>query len=314
MKSKKTILISAAGGSFFPYVFDLLKSKYEIIAIDSDPEIKKIYPHRTIITSPPILGEDFITFVKDLIEKFSVSYYIPIIDEEIMIAHKIGKLFQNLEVIAPNEKFTKLCLNKLKLMAELKKKKISLIPSYIAQAVTAESTVFPIFVKPISGRGSRGARKIKSSEELKAYFLLENYEPNEIMVQDFVNGVEYTVSVTVNNKNQIIAIVPKRIIQKKGITQKAVTEKSSVIDVLCRKIVKNFRPMGPFNVQLILNSTGAHVFEINPRFSTTSLLTCEAGVNEFDKCIELLNKKRVKEMGFREGVHIFRRWESQFYE
>ena len=78
-------------------------------------------------------------------------------------------------------------------------------------------------------------------------------------------------------------------------------------------IVEQLKPRSPFNVQLKVTSKGVQVFEINPRFSTTSILSMEAGVNEFDLAIEAFDKEDFSFKGsFKERVFLFRRWESIF--
>jgi len=56
------------------------------------------------------------------------------------------------------------------------------------------------------------------------------------------------------------------------------------------------------------------IFEINPRISGTSILTTEAGINEIDMMIQYWDADSTPFVQPREGVHMYRRWESIFYE
>ena len=70
--------------------------------------------------------------------------------------------------------------------------------------------------------------------------------------------------------------------------------------------------MGSFNVQLKEYNGKIFVFEINPRFSTTLVLSIESGINEIDLNILFYNKKNVEYIrNFKETI-LVRRWENIF--
>lgn len=310
---KKNVLISGAGGSPFPYIFRALERKYNLFLIDANPIIKYIYPDRRIFVVPFANDRKYSQAMERMINKYQISYYIPLIDNEVLIANTLSKKYKHLKVIAPNLGFSSLCLDKYRLSKQLSELEISEIKTWNGNEFKNE--IYPVFVKPKIGTGSRGGYKIDSQEQLKAYYQLVPYKPHEVIIQEYIDGEEYTVSVVANHQNQLIAIVPKRIIVKKGITIHAITEKNSLIEVACRKIVDILRPTGPFNVQLRILNEKVKIFEINPRFSTTSILTCEAGVNEFELCMNNYDSKSVKYIdNWKQGLHLFRRWESCFYE
>ena len=308
----KNVLISAAGGSFFPYVYDSLRARYNIFLTDQNKQLLQIHPGLPLVVLPPIQHPTFEAQLRDTIVRHQIDYYIPLIDEELCIAQAMAKGMPSLKVIAPRTDFIQTCLDKNRLMEKLEALDISVIPSTIATTYDG-SGPYPLFLKPNSGRGSRGALRVASRAQYDAYFVLHPYKKSEVLVQEYLEGVEYTVSVTVNSLNKIIAIVPKKVISKKGITQHAITQKNPSIDAVCSKIVTLMEPCGPFNVQLMKTSEGIQIFEINPRFSTTSLLTCEAGANEFHLCIQNYDRPNVERVDFTEGVGIWRRWESVFY-
>ena len=96
------------------------------------------------------------------------------------------------------------------------------------------------------------------------------------------------MSVVVWRDGIVRAVVPKEIIDKRGITRLAVTRKNDAIDRLCRNIQERLRADGPFNVQLRLDANGTPLpFEINPRFSTTVTLTQAAGVDELGSLVDM---------------------------
>lgn len=310
---KKTVLISAAGGSFFPYVIKLLGSNYRLILTDTSEAVKHLYLDQVVLKVAKPDSMEFETEVKKIITDYQVDYYIPLIDQEISRVLAIAREIKSLKVISPRLEFVQICLDKYRLMKELSGRRISIVDTRLGD--DRRELKFPIFVKPIVSTGSRGARKIDNRDQLEAYFQLEGCKRENVLIQEYLRGEEYTVSVTVNNLNKLIAIVPKKIILKKGITQHAVTRRNQEITRVCRKIVDQFHPAGPFNVQLMLIGDEVKIFEINPRFSTTSVLTCEAGINEFALCIESYDREDVAFIdSFREDLFLYRRWKSCFYE
>ena len=314
MTTKKRVLMSGAGGSLFPYLFNSLEKKYFIVGIDSNKMVKKTYPNQEILTVPLVLDKAYEETVKGIMEKYRLEYYIPGIDEEIIKAYKIVAGCKGAKLISPQKGFVEFCLDKFALAKELAKQEISNVETFLAKDYDQQLD-FPVFVKPRTSRGSRGIRKIANKEQLEAYFHLENYTKEEVVVQEYLDGVEYTVSVVVNNLNKLMAIVPKKVITKRGITQCAVTEKNSAIEKTCRMIVEKLNPCGSFNVQLTVTKKGVQIFEINPRFSTTSILTVEAGINEFDLVMEYFDKEKAPYLdSFKEDLFLFRRWDSVFYK
>lgn len=308
------LLISGLGGSLFPYLHESLASEFEIHYIDADPQLKLLYPDLNFHVSPLILEDSYWLLIKELIEKFKIDFYIPLIDEEIVDAKRNIDGFLNVKVVSPTPKFSELCLNKFALMQALKEANISEVTSYTGDHYNSELG-FPIFIKPISGRGSRGIMKIDNKDQLTAYYKLEGYTPSEILIQPLLTGIEYTVGALTNNRNHLLSISSKRIIKKKGITQIAITENNHKIDRIIEKIVEEFVPCGPFNVQLILTPDGEiKIFEINPRFSTTTIMEVEGGIDPVRAYLEYFDKDyRDSFKSPVENIYLHRRWENIFY-
>ena len=76
------------------------------------------------------------------------------------------------------------------------------------------------------------------------------------------------------------------------------------------------KPCGPYNVQLFLDKNDeVKIFEINPRFSTTSIMSYEGGVNEIDLFLTYYNSSYKQEI-VRPKANLFlrRSWKNNFYE
>lgn len=312
---KKKLLISGLGGSLFPYLHDQLKSNYELYYVDNNPNLKKIYPDFNFFHAPKVSDRSYSEFISSIIKQHKIDVYIPLIDEEILKSHEITKQFPELFHFTPRFDFSQLCLNKYDLMIDLKQKNISSIESNTGENFHWKNQS-SVFVKPIYGRGSRGIRLINSPEELAAYYILEKISPKNLLIQENVQGTEYTIGLLTNKKNQILAITPKKVISKKGITIEAVIANDQDIFDLCERISTHYSPQGAINIQLYRNEKNElKIFEINPRFSTTSIMSFASGLDEISLLLDNWDKDFTQKPKIaKSGLRLIRRWENLFYE
>ena len=99
-----------------------------------------------------------------------------------------------------------------------------------------------------------------------------------------MSGQEYTVQIINHKDYKKTLVVPLKVILKKGVTLTAEIDfDESVMDV-CKKNAKNFKEKNIFNIQLIksYNDNSIHIFEINPRFSTTTCVLPCIGIDPFN--------------------------------
>ena len=299
---KENILFTCAGGAGTLYLAQSLQNDFHVFLADGNEHIAARYmgfPFRKI---PFGSNPSYANSMRDLIAEWHIDYVIPQADEEILPCVALSEE-GIVRCVAPNRSLVELCLHKKNLMCVLHEKKISSLLPF-----EKESDVqYPAIAKPVYGRGSRQVHRLDHPTQLSGYLQLYEKGFSDVLVQPYIDGDEYTVSVVVNNINQIIGIVPKRIIEKRGITRVAVSECSDSIIRVCRHIVDSLHPCGPFNVQLTIRDGVCFIFEINPRLSTTAVLTDRAFGNEvalyiqyFD-CVDLSSLPVCKG-----GVNLFR--------
>lgn len=307
---KKNLLITCAGGSGPIYLAKNLSSRFGIFLVDATDQnagAKFGFPFKIVPfgNQPSYQG-----IIKSLIKKWKLDVAVPGAEEELIPFQKIGSESGRLMVVMPNNPgFVELCLNKSRLMEILDDTGISSLLPY----KNKKDVRYPAFAKPNNGRGSRETHVIRNLKELNGYLDLYSRKFSQVLFQEYIKGTEYTVSVIVNNLNKIIGIVPKKIINKRGITRAAVSVRSPMIDQVCKKIVKELEPCGPFNVQLKIFNNKIHIFEINPRLSTTSVLTDKAFGNEIDLFVKYYDKQEIKNPpALKENIYLYRYEENLF--
>ncbi len=257
--------------------------KYRIVLCDSDRWAAGLQFADAFYVVPLAADKRFLKAIKHIIRKEQVDIFIPLIDEEILRCYELKDTFPKLLILLPKYNFAKIALDKWLMIKEFEKHGLPCPKTYLLSENLTRNFKFPLIFKPRIGRGSRNVIKIYSRRELEAYKIISGLREDQILLQEEIPGREFTVSVVVNNMGKVLAVVPKEVIYKKGITIVAVTRECRSIQNLCLNIQKKLNPCGPFNVQLILKKNGIpKVFEINPRYSTTIALTMAAGVNEID--------------------------------
>lgn len=306
----KNVLITGAGGSSSIYLAEKLAKHYHIVLADADPNCAGLHAGYQSVVIPLANNPNFISQMVKIIHDLRIDFAVPCVDEEQERFWQIKSLCPKLKLVQPNLAFIQLALNKKKLMKKLHNLQISEIETY-----RMNNLKFPLVAKPIHGRGSRGFAVISTKSQLSGYLKFYQVKAKDILLQKYIPGDEYTVSVIVNNKNQLIGIVPKKIIVKRGITRISVSEHNQAINNVCIKIVNLLKPAGIINVQLKYFNNQVYVFEINPRLSTTTVHTDHVYGNEIKLFIDNYDKEVIHpNLNFKENIVMARYESCIFYE
>ncbi len=281
----RTLLLTGAGGAALPGLIRHLRAKgFRVLAADMDPHAVGLYLADAGFVIPGGLSATFVPAIRKIVRSEKVDVLLPLVDEELLASFALED--DGVKVILPRREFIATCLDKHALMKELAASGIPVPATRLASEGRA-GLGFPIIAKPRTGRGSRGVEILETEPELDGY-LAKLGSLESVILQELIEGPEFTVSVVVWRDGEVQAVVPKEIISKRGITRLAVTRRVASIEKLCVDIQRALRADGPFNVQLRLRGSGGPPlpFEINPRFSTSVSLTLAAGVDEVGSLIE----------------------------
>ena len=281
---RKTIFMTGGGGAGTIAAARFLKAtnKYKIVLGDMNKWAAGLSFADKFYILPAAGSSNFLDKVSTIIKKEKVDIFVPLVDMELLKSYKLKNLFPGLKILLPEHSFTKTVLDKWWMIRELKKNAIPCPNSFLYKSLPL-GLKYPLIAKPRVGCGSRNVMEVMSKKHLNSYKALTCLPPEKILVQEKIIGKEFTVSVVANSHGEVLTVVPKEVIQKRGITIIAVTRDNCEIQKICVDIQHKLKANGPFNVQLILGKDGVpKVFEINPRYSTTIALTMAAGINEID--------------------------------
>ena len=310
------ILFTGACGVFVKYLAESLPADWQkniFLADMNHNKLRKIKKYK-IIHIPKATDLNFTNKIAKVIKNNQIKIVVSVVDEELLKLSRLSKKLKFI-VIQPKYNFISFCLDKYQCGKKLYNEGINNYKTYLLNNYNNEFE-FPIILKPRHGRGSRGVYIVKNlkSFNLQKKKIIKLKKKNQYVVQKCFKGKEYTVSVVCNESNTDYNILPKRIILKKGVTRKAITEKNKFIISKCKKIIKKFKPSGPFNVQCIVYENNVEIFEINPRFSTSSTLSIAAGLSEVKLMIYSVLKKNInlKKINWKVNVKLTRTRRDKF--
>jgi carbamoyl-phosphate synthase large subunit len=251
------------------------------------------------------LEPEWLMAIKKLISKENIDFLFVGLDFEVPLFAKYKEEIEeefNCKVIVSSPQVVEICNDKWLTFLFLVEHGFAAPKSCLPADVQAfrASVPFPWIIKPRVGSTSNGLFRINSEEELD--FALSNC--NNAIIQEEIGNMsdEFTCGV-VSIRSEIISSIALRRTLKNGNTQMAIYKKNLEIDNYIRKIAKSLDSFGPINIQLRLTNEGPKVFEINPRFSGTTAVRAQFGLNEVELLIKHLSGEYdVPEPTLKEGV------------
>ncbi len=277
---KKKILITSINGPIAYELVKKLKNFFYVIGSDCQPNGlgKKICDEFYI--SPKGEDKNFLKFLNKIEPKVNQIFLYA--DEEIYNLSKNRYLMEKVtkKTLLSPHKTIKICNNKSVLRNHLKKF-INFPKNYNNK----------IIIKPRIGRGSKNQLILKDYN--KKYFNFFNYDKNFI-VEEFVNGAEFTVDCIFDYESKLIFALPRERIIKSNVSVVGRIKKSPKILSFINKIAKHLKFNGIINIQVIVDSKGKiFLTDINPRISGSIIFSIKSGFNPFRISNNLLNNKKV---------------------
>ena len=144
--------------------------------------------------------------------------------------------------------------------------------------------------KPVISEGGLDFRVINDNELVhpnisfsKAKLLIDNhYKEREIMLMEYLDGIEYSID-CLAYKGELLVAIPR-----KKIGWKRILENNSTLIEIAKRITRVFDFSYVFNIQVIYKNGVPMLLEVNPRMSGGLGTSCLSGVN-FPYCaLELL--------------------------
>lgn len=318
-----TVLITGCGGAAGQCILKALrnaKDELRLIGSDADPYAAVFHLENSGLSKAYRLpygdSQNYVSEVVALCRKENVDVIFPGTDGELM---KLAASRKDLEksgtkvIISPVESI-KICRDKWLTFNHFSEA-LPIVRSALDENGVESALSFtglPAVVKPRIGWGAKQVYKVRSAAE--AQILIK--EVSNPIVQTWLDGEEYTVDCLADRNGRVVCVVPRQRIKIfSGLSFEGVTVKNQKLIELGARIGAELPLYGPFNFQVKLVDGEPVIFEINPRFSGSGILTVRAGAN-----IPLLAVRETSgcqipsEVGFDEGIAFSRYFDEVVFK
>ncbi len=300
-KTKKSvnILILSAGRrveliSCFKRAKERLKIKGIIVAADASELAPALYFADVNEIVPRISDNDgYIRAICNICSNFRISLVVPTIDTELLLLSERRAEIEETgaKVLISDERVTRICRDKRNTQEFLEENGF-LVPHLLTdkELSNPKRLTYPLFIKPIDGSSSINAFQVHNEEELSLYLKLIERP----MVQEYIEGTEYTVDVFTDFDSNIITVVPRiRIATRSGEIAKGVIRKDREIIDDVKRLMEVLKPIGHITVQCKKTERGIEYIEINPRFGGGAPMSIMAGADSCENLYRLLTGEKL---------------------
>ncbi|MCM1174288.1 MAG: ATP-grasp domain-containing protein [Blautia sp.] len=263
-----------------------LGDRVKIVVTDNSPYAPALAFADVGYQVPLIHDEAYIPMILDICRREKIDAVTTLIDPEIGILARNREKFEALgvTVLAPYQETAELCFDKYKMAKYLEKNGIPTIKTFgsfaeFKDAYEKKMTGFPVFVKPRTGSGSVGARRIETYEMLEE----ATSEDESLIIQELMTGTDMDADVYVDTvSHRPAAIFSKRKISTTiGGANKTISFKDEKLFSFVKKALEAFSFNGPLDMDLFYQDGEYYLSEINPRFGGAYLHAYGAGVDFF---------------------------------
>lgn len=250
----------------------------KIISGDASKNAPALFFSDKYYRLPRVDTSNYIDEIINISNKENISLIVPTIDTELLVLSKNKKNIEQkttAKVLISNEEVIKICRDKINTQKYMEEKGFEM-PKMIEIDEVSVDTNFPLFIKPKSGSSSIGAYKINTIDELKSY----SSTIQAPILQEFVDGEEYTVDVFLDFDSKLVSVVPRlRVETREGEISKGKIVKDHEIINIITKLMNTLKPIGHITVQLIKSKSGIKFIEINPRFGGGAPMSIMSGAD-----------------------------------
>jgi carbamoyl-phosphate synthase large subunit len=264
------LLITDAGGACAVGVLKSLKSRKDvkITACDANPLASGLYLADKNYTIPTIYDTDFVDVMFSILKREKIDVIFPTGGIDLLWWSDNKDTFEDMGVtlMMSDYKSIQKCVDKL-LFYETCKDNFLLPKTY------TEFQGYTMFMKPVHGKGSVGARLITPHNQIPT--------DQPYLFQENLPGVEWTIDALCDMDGNPLSVIPrKRLEVKAGISTKGVIQLNKHIIAECTDMCRFLNLKGPICLQMKEDESGNPKFiEINPRLGGSTIFATHAGVN-----------------------------------
>ena len=251
------ILILSAGRrvelvNCFKAARDRLGIEGSVIAVDASNLAPALYFADVREQVPRIAENDnYVNSIIDICNRHEVKLIVPTIDTELILLAERKQQIESAtgaKVLISSDEVVRICRDKTNTQRWLEEHGF-LVPRQISdEDIESGRAEYPVFIKPLDGSSSINAFRADDREELDTYRRLIGN--GRYIVQDFMEGTEYTVDCFLDMDSRIITVVPRiRIATRSGEIAKGRIVKDVAIIEDVKRLLGALRPVVHITIQ-----------------------------------------------------------------
>lgn len=259
-----------------------------VVAVDCSETAPALYFADKYRLVPRIDSGRYTEAVIEICNEENISLIVPTIDTELLLLssdkEKIEKETQA-KLLISDLPVINVCRNKLNTQRFMEEHGFKVPHLYTEEELKSGSLKFPLFIKPVDGSSSINTYRADDKTQLDAILTLVK----DPMVQDYMEGEEYTIDVFLDFDSNIITMVPRlRMATRSGEIAKGRIIKDAGIMEDVTRLMNELKPIGHITVQCRKTNRGIEYIEINPRFGGGAPMSIMAGADSCKNLYRLL--------------------------
>lgn len=300
----KNILLTCAGRRNYivEYFQDVLHEKGgKVFAANSNAQSSALSVADEGFIVPSLYEPDYIDVLLSICHAHQITAIIPLFDLELpILAEAKSRLYDNgVWAVVSSSEVVEICNDKWLTNKFLIQQGLLCPKTYhhietLMQALDDGEIDFPVMIKPRWGMGSIGIYEADNIDELivllsKTLRAIDNsYIANEsrnnhehvVLFQEKLAGEEYGLDIINNLQGKYVTtLVKHKISMRSGETDCAVTVKNAMLEQLGEKLGNVLGHVGNLDADIIVDKTGPHILELNPRIGGGYPFSHLAGAN-----------------------------------
>ncbi len=279
-----TVLVTAAGSAPAQAFIRGLRAQQEfpvrLVGVDTVAHSAGLFDCDRRYTVPRSSDDRFLEAIETICQAEAVEVLAPIGNFELeLFANAAEDLYSGLGVRVITNSPTTVALARDKRASAEAVAQVGVAVPTVYEESALDRIPLPVVVKPTVGAGSHGVTIVRKAEDLEGALATAGDAP---LIQDAIEGQEYTVDLVVDPHGRILAVAPRiRVEVRAGQSYKGVTvDAPDIAEAACR-CAAAMGMTGQGNVQFIksLYDGRCYFLEVNPKFAAAMGLTIGAGLN-----------------------------------
>ena len=260
----------------------------KIVAADCSNTAPALYHADKAQMLPPINDPTYVDAVINTCVEEKIALIVPTIDPDLLLLAENKKVIEEksgAKVLISDMEAIKICRDKINTQLFLENNGFQIPRMYSIEEINAGEYEYPLFIKPKSGSSSINTFKINNDDELKNALTIVD----EPVIQDFMEGEEFTVDVFLDFESTVITVVPRlRMATRSGEISKGKIIKDKAVMNEVTRLMEVLKPIGHITVQVMKTTKGIEFIEINPRFGGGAPMSIQSGADSCENLFRIL--------------------------